>query len=91
MDVQPFSKKLFFVCVTVSLYFLLAFTGLLAKIDLSVIAVIHELIIIPLILAVVAICIFTLFQFFVKGKRNSHLLLSFIMSALIIAGMFLAN
>lgn len=88
MQIQVLSKKILIISIGLLLYFALAFSGLTAKIDLAVVDVIYELITIPLILLVLTIFLFTLFQFIIKRKANFYLISSSVINFLIIILMF---
>ncbi len=67
-----FTKNIFFVTLITSIYFVLAFTGILAKLQtITLIGAVSELITIPLIILLIVIFLFSLYQLFTKRNHIS--------------------
>ncbi|MCX3265855.1 hypothetical protein [Pedobacter agri] len=90
---SSFTKNLFFVTLITSIYFVLAFTGILAKLQaITLIGAVAELITIPLIILLVIIFLFSLYQLFTKRNRISgYSIVTLSLSFSIIALMFIIN
>lgn len=90
---SSFTKNLFFVTLITSIYFVLAFTGILAKLQtITLIGAVAELITIPLIILLVIIFLFSLYQLFAKRNRISgYSIITLSLSFSIIALMFIIN
>ena len=83
------TKGVFYLTLLVSGYFLMAFTGILQNADSKLIGALFELLTIPLILIIVAIFIFSIYQLVAKHvELTFYPIANILMSGAVILSMF---
>ena len=82
-------KKVFYLTVFLTFYFLLAFTGVLKHLDSKLAGGLFELLTIPLIVLLAGVFVFSFYLLFIRRtKLTVYTLVSFLVSAAIISAMF---
>jgi len=85
-------KNIFYLTLFAGCYFLLAFNGVLQSTSSKLIGGLFELFTIPLILLIVAIFVFSLYQFLIKGiKLTFYSSANLLVSSIVIVAMFFVN